>query len=115
MPEDSRRTNEQQNFIPIDLDKGYAIVDALEEIANNHQASISQAALNYLLRKPVVSSVLIGATKPHQLEDNLKAISWEMSPEEVSQLDELSKLNPIYPHWMLQFTYMDRTSVEKFF
>jgi aryl-alcohol dehydrogenase-like predicted oxidoreductase len=115
MPEDSRRTNEQQNFIPIDLDKGYAIVDALEEIANNHKASISQAALNYLLRKPAVSSVLIGATKPHQLEDNLKATNWEMSQEEVSRLDELSKLNPIYPHWMLQFTYMDRTNVENFF
>jgi aryl-alcohol dehydrogenase-like predicted oxidoreductase len=115
MPEDSRRAKEQQNFIPIDVDKGYAIVDALEEIANNHKASISQAALNYLLRKPAVSSVLIGATKPHQLEDNLKATNWEMSPEEVSRLDELSQLNPIYPHWMLQFTYMDRTSVENFF
>ena len=115
MPEDSRRTNEQRNFIPIDLEKGYVIVDALEKIANNHNASISQAALNYLLRKPVVSSVLVGATKPHQLEDNLKATEWEMSADEVSRLDELSKLNPIYPHWMLQFTYMDRTSAENFF
>jgi len=115
MPEDSRRTNEQQNFIPIDLEKGYVIVDALEKIANNHNASISQAALNYLLRKPVVSSVLVGATKPHQLEDNLKTTEWEMSADEVSHLDELSKLNPIYPHWMLQYTYMDRTSAENFF
>lgn len=115
MPEDSRRTNEQQNFIPIDLEKGYVIVDALEKIANNHNVSISQAALNYLLRKPVVSSVLVGATKPHQLEDNLKTTEWEMSADEVSHLDELSKLNPIYPHWMLQYTYMDRTSAENFF
>lgn len=116
MPEDSRRTKEEeQNFIPIDVEKGYVIVDALEKIANNHNASIAQAALNYLLRKPVVSSVLVGATKPHQLEDNLKATEWEMSADEVSHLDELSKLNPIYPHWMLQFTYMDRTSAENFF
>lgn len=116
MPEDSRRTKEeQQNFIPIDLEKGYVIVDALEKIASNHNASISQAALNYLLRKPVVSSVLVGATKPHQLEDNLKTTEWEMSADEVSHLDELSKLYPIYPHWMLQYTYMDRTSAENFF
>ena len=116
MPEDSRRTREEeQNFIPIDLEKGYAIVETLEEIANNHNASIAQAALNYLLRKPVVSSVLVGATKPHQLEDILKTTEWEMSADEVSRLDELSKLNPIYPHWMLQYTYMDRTSSENFF
>lgn len=115
MPEDSRRTREEeQNFIPIDLEKGYAIVDALEKIANNHNASISQSALNYLLRKQVVSSVLVGATKTHQLEDNLKTTEWEMSADEVSHLDELSKLNPIYPHWMLQNTYMDRTSAENF-
>ncbi len=114
MPEGSRRSNEQYNFIQIDPEKGYAIVDALEEIANNHKTSISQAALNYLLRKPAVSSVLIGATKPHQLEDNLKTTTWEMSAEEVNRLDELSKLNPIYPHWMLQFTYTDRTSTESF-
>jgi len=114
MPKDSRRTNEEQSFIPINEEKGYVIVDALEKIAKNHNASIAQAALNYLLRKPVVSSVLVGATKLHQLEDNLKATEWEMSTEEVSHLDELSKLNPIYPHWMLQFTYMDRTNTENF-
>jgi aryl-alcohol dehydrogenase-like predicted oxidoreductase len=114
LPEDSRRANEEQNFIQIDPEKGYAIVDALEEIGGNHGASISQAALNYLLRKPVVSSVLIGATKPHQLEDNLKATNWEMTADEAARLDELSKLNPIYPHWMLQFTAMDRTSGDFF-
>jgi len=114
MPEGSRRSNEQYNFIQIDPEKGYAIVDALEEIANSHKTSISQAALNYLLRKPSVSSVLIGATKPHQLEDNLKTTTWKMSADEISRLDELSKLNPIYPHWMLQFTYTDRTSTESF-
>ncbi|QTY27087.1 aldo/keto reductase [Flavobacterium sp. CS20] len=65
MPEGARRTNEEQNFIQIDPEKGYAIVDELEKIANKHKASIAQATLNYLLRKPGVTSVLIGATKPH--------------------------------------------------
>lgn len=114
MPEGARRTNEQQNFIQIDPDKGYAIVDELEKIAQKHNATISQAALNYLLRKPGVTSVLIGATKPHQLEDNLKTTTWEMDAEDVKTLDNLTALNPIYPHWMLQFTAMDRTNGEFF-
>lgn len=115
MPKDTRRSNEEQNFIQIDLEKGYAIVDALEQIASIHKATIAQAALNYLLRKTIVSSVLIGATKPHQLEDNIKATTWQMTAEEVAQLDELTKLNPIYPHWMLQFTAADRTNGDFFF
>jgi aryl-alcohol dehydrogenase-like predicted oxidoreductase len=115
MPEDSRRTKEgQHNFIPINLEKGYLIVDALEEIARNHNATIAQAALNYLLQKPVVSSILIGATKPEQLQENLKATTWTMTADEVQRLDEMSKLPPIYPHWMLQGTYLDRMSNENF-
>jgi aryl-alcohol dehydrogenase-like predicted oxidoreductase len=115
MPEGTRRSNEEQNFIQIDPEKGYAIVDALEQIANKNNATIAQAALNYLLRKPIVSSVLIGATKPHQIEDNIKATTWEMTTEDVVHLDELTKLTPIYPHWMLQFTAADRTNGDFFF
>jgi len=115
MPEGTRRSNEEQNFIQIDLEKGYAIVDALEQIANKNNATIAQAAINYLLRKPIVSSVLIGATKPHQIEDNIKATTWQMTAEEVAHLDELTKLTPIYPHWMLQFTAADRTNGDFFF
>lgn len=115
MPQGTRRSNEEQNFIQIDPEKGYAIVDALEQIANKNNATIAQAALNYLLRKPIVSSVLIGATKPHQIEDNIKATTWEMTTEDVVHLDELTKLTPIYPHWMLQFTAADRTNGDFFF
>jgi aryl-alcohol dehydrogenase-like predicted oxidoreductase len=115
MPEGTRRSNEEQNFIQIDPEKGYAIVDALEQIANKNNATIAQAALNYLLRKPIVSSVLIGATKPHQIEDNIKATTWEMTTEDVAHLDELTKLTPIYPHWMLQFIAADRTNRDFFF
>lgn len=114
MPEGARRTNEQHNFIQIDPERGYAIVDELEKIANNYNASISQAALNYLLRKPGVTSVLVGATKPHQLEDNIKTTTWEMSAADVKKLDELTALTPIYPHWMIQNASMDRTSGEHF-
>jgi aryl-alcohol dehydrogenase-like predicted oxidoreductase len=73
---------------------------------------IAQAALNYLLRKPGVSSVLIGATSPEQLADNLKAVEWELTAEEMKTLDELSAPARPYPHWMLNFTLQDRTSRE---
>jgi len=112
-PADARRTKERINFIAVEEEKGYRIVDALEMAARNHHASIAQAALNYLLRKPGVSSVLIGATKPEQLADNLKTVEWELTAEEVKTLDELSAPARPYPHWMLDFTQRDRTSPEE--
>ena len=108
-PADARRAKEEHNFIPIDYDRGFPIVDELTRIAEVHKASVAQAALNYLLRKPGVSSVIIGANKIEQLEDNLKAVEWVMTPEEVAKLDELSKPYRPYPHWMLDMTKQDRT------
>jgi aryl-alcohol dehydrogenase-like predicted oxidoreductase len=83
-------------------------VDELEKIAAGHKATITQAALNYLLRKPGVTSVIIGAKTTEQLADNLKTTSWEMTPEEVARLDELSKPPRVYPYWMLERTVQDR-------
>ena len=112
-PADGRRTKERVNFIAVDEEKGQRIIDALEIAARNHHATIAQAALNYLLRKPGVSSVLIGATKPEQLADNLKTVEWELTAEEMKTLDELSAPARPYPHWMLDFTQRDRTSPEE--
>ncbi|MEI6575178.1 MAG: aldo/keto reductase [Bacteroidota bacterium] len=105
---EGRRGSAQYNFLNIEEEKGYAILDVLEIVANNHGASMAQAALNYLLRKPVVSSVLIGANTPEQLADNLKTVDWEMSAEEVLMLDKVSMPYRPYPYWMLDRTRMDR-------
>jgi aryl-alcohol dehydrogenase-like predicted oxidoreductase len=86
----------------IDEERGFAIVDVLEEVAQAHNASIAQAALNWLLQKPGVTSVLIGARREEQLVDNLRAASWTMTPEEVQRLDEVSAVAPIYPYWHQQ-------------
>jgi aryl-alcohol dehydrogenase-like predicted oxidoreductase len=86
----------------IDEERGFAIVDVLEEVAQAHNASIAQAALNWLLQKPGVTSVLIGARREEQLVDNLKAATWKMTPEEVQRLDEVSAVPPIYPYWHQQ-------------
>lgn len=104
-----RRTREQFHFIPIDEEQGFAILDTTKEIAEVHKASQAQVALNYLLSKKIVSSVLIGANKPEQLLDNLKTVEWKLTPEEVKKLDEVSAIKkPFYPKWMLDFTYQDR-------
>ena len=100
-PEGARRTNPKDQFLQFDEEKGFVIVEELERIAGNHHATITQAALNYLLRKPGVSSVITGARTGEQLSDSLRTTDWEMTPEEVKRLDELSKPPRLYPYWML--------------
>jgi len=101
-PEGVRRSSSENVFLKIDEDKGFAIVDELERIAKEHEASIAQAALRYLLQKPGVTSVIIGARTPEQLADNLKCVDWELTSEELTRLDEISKPPRIYPYWFLE-------------
>jgi aryl-alcohol dehydrogenase-like predicted oxidoreductase len=107
-PEGARRTDPKNQFLQFDEEKGFAIVDELERIAGTHDATIAQAALNYLLRKPGVSSVIIGARTGEQLSDTLKTTDWEMTPDEVTRLDELSRPPRVYPNWMLEAQTKDR-------
>ncbi len=107
-PEGARRTDPTDQFLQFDEEKGFAIVDELERIAGNHHATITQAALNYLLRKPGVTSVIIGTRNKEQLIDNLKTVDWEMAAEEVARLDALSKPPRVYPYWMLERMSQDR-------
>lgn len=107
-PQGARRTDPTNQFLQFDEEKGFDIVDELEKIARNHDATITQAALNYLLRKPGVTSVIIGAKNKEQLTDNLKTTDWEMTLEEVARLDLLSKPPRVYPYWMLERMSQDR-------
>jgi len=99
-PKGTRLTAPQPRFLQLDEEKGFDIVEELDRIAKVHNATVAQAALNYLLAKEGVSSVIIGARTPEQLADNLKTTDWEMSVEEVSRLDEMSQPVPVYPYWM---------------
>ena len=107
-PEGARRTNQKDQFLQFDEEKGFAIVDELEKIAARHGATITQAALNYLLRKPGVSSVIVGARTGEQLGDTLRTTDWEMTAEEVKTLDDMSKPPRTYPYWMLEGQTRDR-------
>ena len=107
-PEGARRSDPENQFLQYDEEKGFDIIDELEKIAKNHNATIAQASLNYLLRKPAVSSVIIGAKNKEQLADDLKTSDWEMTPEEVARLDKISILPRVYPYWMLARVIQDR-------
>jgi aryl-alcohol dehydrogenase-like predicted oxidoreductase len=77
----------------------YKVVDALDLVAAETGKSVPQVALNWLLQRPTVSSVIIGARNEEQLRQNLAAEGWNLSAEQVAHLDRASELNPIYPYW----------------
>ena len=90
------------DLLPFDKEFGFKVVEVMKEIALAHQASVAQVALAWLLTKKIVSSIIVGASKMHQLEDNLKAIELDLTTAEVQQLDELTKPHTMYPHWFNQ-------------
>jgi aryl-alcohol dehydrogenase-like predicted oxidoreductase len=77
----------------------YRVVDALDEVAKETGKSIPQIALNWLLQRPTVSTVVIGARNEEQLRQNLDAVGWNLSPEQVAKLDKASEVTPVYPYW----------------
>lgn len=98
VPEDARRQKFQ--IPPIDVEKGYEVVDLLKQIGQDRGASPAQVAIAWILTKPFISSVIIGANKMHQLEDNLGSVDLQLSAHEVEKLDTLTAVSPLYPGWM---------------
>ena len=97
-PEGTRRAT--FDFPPIDKDQGYDIVDVMRPIAETHEVSVAQVALAWLLHKKAVTSVIIGAKRLDQLEDNLASVDVTLTDDEVARLDEVSKIPLGYPAWM---------------
>lgn len=91
-------------FIPIEKELGFRVVDRLREVAAAHGASIAQVALAWLLAKPYVTSAIIGATKMTQLDDNLKSIDLKLRQAELASLDELTAPPTQYPAWFTERT-----------
>lgn len=104
--EEGRRVN--YDFPPVDKEKAFDIIDVMQEIATEKGASVAQIALAWLLHQQVVTSVIIGVKKPEQLQDNLKSVDIKLTAEELAKLDEVSKLAPEYPGWMLERQGGDR-------
>ena len=96
----SRRTT--FDFPPVQLDRAWDVVDAMRGIADAKGVSVAQIALAWLLHQPVVTSVIIGAKRLEQLDDNIAATSVALSAEEMTVLNTASELPVEYPGWMLE-------------
>ncbi len=77
----------------------YRVVDAIDAIAKDTGKSVPQIALNWLLQRPTVSGVIIGARTEEQLRQNLGALGWSLTREQIAQLDAASATQPAYPYW----------------
>lgn len=103
---EGRRVN--FDFPPVNKEKAFDIIDVMQEIADSKQVSVAQIAIAWLLHQPVVSSVIIGANKPHQLTDNLNSVEVILLSDELERLNKVSQLEPEYPGWMLERQGADR-------
>jgi aryl-alcohol dehydrogenase-like predicted oxidoreductase len=103
---DSRRDN--LDFPPINKEKAYDIIDLMLEIGKENNVSAAQVALAWLLSKPAVTSIIIGAKKPEQLTDNIAATTLKLTGDELKKLDDVSALTSEYPGWMMERQQMGR-------
>jgi aryl-alcohol dehydrogenase-like predicted oxidoreductase len=99
-PAGSRRAT--FDFPVVDKPRAFAVVDVMRPIAHRHQVSVAQVALAWLLGRPQVTTVIVGAKTPEQLADNLGASRLTLTSEDLKSLDEASRLPPEYPGWMLE-------------
>ena len=105
-PADSRRTS--YDFPIVDKERTWRILEVMAPIAKTHECSPARVSLAWLLAKPVVTSVIIGAKSLDQLKDNLAAEGLNLAEDEIKLLDEVSALPPEYPGWVLPFQSGDR-------
>ena len=105
-PEDSRRS--AFDFPIVDKERSWRILDVLRPIAKAHNTSAATIALAWVLAKPFVTSVIIGAKRAEQLQENLAAVDVRLEEGEMKQLDEVSALPPEYPGWMVPFQNVNR-------
>ena len=90
------------NFPPVDLERGDAAIEVMRGIASTKGVSVAQVALAWLLHQPVVTSVIVGAKRIEQLQDNIRSTEVALSDEDLAALDSATQLPPEYPGWMLE-------------
>jgi len=97
------------DILPFDKQHGFKLVERMRTIAAAHEASVARVAIAWLLAHSAVTSVLIGATKPQQLQDNLASADLVLTEAEMLQLDAATPLAPVYPNW-----FIDRLADQQF-
>ncbi|HEY3938823.1 MAG TPA: aldo/keto reductase, partial [Bryobacteraceae bacterium] len=93
---------------PVEDEQVYRVVEAIDGVAKETGKSVPQIALNWLLQRPTVSSVIIGARNEKQLRDNLGAVGWNLTAAQVAKLDAASTTTPAYPYWHQRQTAAER-------
>ena len=99
LPETSRLHKTSDMGPPVPDEYLFRVLDAIDEVAAETGKTVPQIALNWLLQRPTVSTVLIGARNEEQLRQNLGAVGWNLTPEQVAKLDAASAVRPAYPYW----------------
>ena len=99
IPEDSRISKGGSHGPATNFEHLYTIIDALDEVAQEVGKSVPQVALNWLLQRPTVANLVIGARNEEQLKQNLAAVGWNLTTDQVKKLDAASDVDPIYPYW----------------
>ncbi|RKE36830.1 aryl-alcohol dehydrogenase-like predicted oxidoreductase [Paraburkholderia sp. BL23I1N1] len=99
LPESSRLHKTADMGPPVPDEYLFRVLDAIDEIAVETGKTVPQIALNWLLQRPTVSTVLIGARNEEQLRQNLGAVGWNLTPEQMAKLDAASAVRPVYPYW----------------
>jgi len=108
LPEGRIKAGGEQGGPPVDNEQLYRIVDVLDEISKETGKTAAQISLNWLLQRPTVANIVIGARNEEQLKQNLGAVGWNLTKEQVKRLDAASERQPNYPYWHQRATYLER-------
>jgi aryl-alcohol dehydrogenase-like predicted oxidoreductase len=99
IPQDNRRSQGGSHGPETNLERLYNIVDVLDAVAEEVGKTVAQVSLNWLLQRPTVVNLIIGARNEEQLKQNLDAVGWNLTTDQVKRLDDASAVDPIYPYW----------------
>jgi aryl-alcohol dehydrogenase-like predicted oxidoreductase len=108
LPPNSRVSATISTGPPIDDERLYKVVDVLDEIAKETGKTVSQIALNWLLARPTVSSIIVGARNEAQLKENFGALGWKLTSEQKKRLDAASETTAAYPYWHQRLVFSER-------
>jgi aryl-alcohol dehydrogenase-like predicted oxidoreductase len=108
LPQTSRLHKTAEMGPPVEDEYLYKVVDALDEVAKETGKTIPQIALNWLLQRPTVASIIIGARNEEQLKQNLGAVGWSLTPEQIKTLDTASERPLTYPYWHQRAVFTER-------
>lgn len=99
LPTDNRRSQGGSHGPATDYERLYNIVDALDEVARETGKTVAQVSLNWLLHRPTVVNLVIGARNETQLRENLAAVGWKLTTDQIKKLNAASEVDPVYPYW----------------